>query len=332
MSSGTEFNNNAVDLRRPLDKQTLARLTTMHDGYAWLGVFSAVGTVAAAVTAALVWWSWPMVFAAMFVIATRQQAFFVLAHDAAHYRLFASRSLNDWVGGLLASAVGISMRSYRVIHRLHHNDLYGQSDPDIPLSAGYPRGRMYLLKRLGRDLLGATAPKAYSYFFGAPALNTAANVNRRPEDDTAPQLREAAQVDRRFVIGMQLSMLAAAVLSGYLLEYLVLWVLPAVTLLQAMLRLRAIMEHGAVEDTSTPLFAARTNLGPRWVLWWFFPHHVNYHIEHHLYPAIPHYNLPYAHRALKQMGVLEGAEVSTLPQTLKRIFAPRAAAPVTSAA
>ena len=50
MSSGTEFNNDAVDLRRPLDKQTLARLTTMHDGYAWLGVFSAVGTVAAAVT------------------------------------------------------------------------------------------------------------------------------------------------------------------------------------------------------------------------------------------------------------------------------------------
>ena len=101
----------------------------MHDSYAWLGVFSAVGTVAAAVTVAFVWWSWPVVLAAMFVIATRQQAFFVLAHDAAHYRLFASRGLNDWVGGLLASAVGISMRSYRVIHRLHHNDLYGQSDP-----------------------------------------------------------------------------------------------------------------------------------------------------------------------------------------------------------
>ena len=46
----------------------------------------------------------------------------------------------------------------------------------------------------------------------------------------------------------------------------------------------------------------------------------------------PIYNLPHAHRALKQLGVLEGAEVSTLPQTLKRIFAPRAAAPVTSAA
>ena len=94
-------------------------------------------------------------------------AFFVLAHDAAHYRLFASRGLNDWVGGLLASAVGISMRSYR-LYRLHHNDLYGQSDPDIPLSAGYPRGRMYLLKKLGRDLLGATAPKRTHTFSERP--------------------------------------------------------------------------------------------------------------------------------------------------------------------
>lgn len=28
------------------------------------------------------------------------------------------------------------------------------------------------------------------------------------------------------------------------------------------------------------------------------PHHVAYHLEHHLFPAVPHYNLPKLHLAL----------------------------------
>jgi hypothetical protein len=33
------------------------------------------------------------------------------------------------------------MCTYRVIHRLHHNNLYGELDPDTALHGGYPRGR-----------------------------------------------------------------------------------------------------------------------------------------------------------------------------------------------
>jgi len=43
---------------------------------------------------------------------------------------------------------------------------------------------------------------------------------------------------------------------------------------------------------STPLTAARTNVAPAWLEWLIFPHQVNYHIEHHLYASVPHYNLP----------------------------------------
>jgi fatty acid desaturase len=52
-----------------------------------------------------------------------------------------------------------------------------------------------------------------------------------------------------------------------------------------------------------------------------FPHHVNYHIEHHLYPAVPHYNLPRLHAALERYAILEGAEVRRFSETLPRIFA-----------
>ena len=66
--------------------------------------------------------------------------------------------------------------------------------------------------------------------------------------------------------------------------------------------------------------AARTNLGPGWLLWLFYPHHVNYHVEHHMYPAIPHYNLPQCHREMMRRGILDRAEVLPVGQTLRRIF------------
>ena len=110
------------------------------------------------------------------------------------------------------------------------------------------------------------------------------------------------------------------------MQYLVLWILPLVTVVQAILRLRAISEHGATTDFSSPLTAARTNVAPAWLEWLIFPHHVNYHIEHHLYASVPHYNLRRLHQEMSRRGVLEGAEVVPFRATLGKIFAERAAA------
>jgi fatty acid desaturase len=54
-----------------------------------------------------------------------------------------------------------------------------------------------------------------------------------------------------------------------------------------------------------------------------FPHHVNYHLEHHLYPAVPHYHLPRLHRLLFDKGALAGAEVRDIMETFGRVYAPR---------
>ncbi len=55
---------------------------------------------------------------------------------------------------------------------------------------------------------------------------------------------------------------------------------------------------------------------------------MNYHVEHHLYPSVPHYRLPELHRALAAAGTLADAEVVPLSEALAGIFgpAPRAAA------
>ncbi len=282
--------------------------------------------LAVAIGVALYFWPNPLVILlAVIVVGTRQHALFVIAHDAAHYLLYENRKVNDLAGRACAMVQGLSMCTYRVIHRMHHNNLYGELDPDTALHGGYPRGRGYLFKKLLKDLSGLTAWKTYAYFLGgAPALNTTTNVALRPLDDTSSKLRHDARADRNLVIAFHVVALLFFAWSGYLVQYLVLWILPLVTVVQAILRLRAIAEHGATFDFSSPLTAARTNTGPAWLRWAIFPHNVNYHIEHHLYASVPQYNLPALHRAMAKEGLLENAELVSFRVTLGKIFAERA--------
>jgi fatty acid desaturase len=314
-----------------LSAAELAPLTQLSTGRSLLALAQTFGLIAAAVALAL--WTWPSAWmlASIVVIGIAQHGLFILAHEAAHYRLFAHRGANDAVGRIVGMVSGISMCTYRVTHRLHHNNLYTEEDPDTAIHGGYPRGRRYLLDKLWRDLLGLNAWKTFAYFFGAPAINDATQRAVRPLDDTSPGLRAAARRDRWWVVGFHvLAPLAGYLLGGGqgLLAYLVLWVLPLVTVLQPILRLRAILELGAVDDLGSPLTAARTNRtwGGAWnraagaVL---FPHHVNYHLEHHLYPAVPHYHLPRLHGLLLERGALAGAEVRDVAGTWARVYADR---------
>jgi fatty acid desaturase len=316
---GEEFKD---DFRKALPREVVQSLTRRSVWRASAAVVHDFAVIAIAIAVALYFWPNPLVILlSVVLIGTRQHALFVIAHDAAHYLLYERRWLNDAVGRACATVQGLSMCTYRVIHRLHHNNLYGELDPDTALHGGYPRGRAYLIRKLLKDLSGLTAWKTYAYFLGgAPALNTATNVAVRPLDDTSAKLREEAKRDRNVVIAFHVLLLFFFAWSGYLLQYLVLWVLPLVTVVQAILRLRAIAEHGATTDFSSPLTAARTNTGPLWLEWLIFPHQVNYHIEHHLYASVPHYNLRKLNREMGSRGLLDKAQVMPFSATLRKIF------------
>jgi len=43
----------------------------------------------------------------------------------------------------------------------------------------------------------------------------------------------------------------------------------------------------------------------------FAPHQVNYHMEHHQYPSVPFFNLPKVHRLLKERGSLPETNLYT---------------------
>ncbi|MBE7940806.1 MULTISPECIES: fatty acid desaturase family protein [Ramlibacter] len=337
-AAGEEFRE---DLRRPgsrnaqarrwLSAEDLAPLTRLSVPRTLWALGGNLAVIALAIAAGVWLWPGPGVLACVLVIGIAQHGLFILAHEAAHYRLFAHRGLNDAVGRLVGMSAGISMCTYRVTHRLHHNNLYSAEDPDTAIHGGYPRGRAYLLRKLALDITGLNAWKTFAYFFGAPAINSETRRSIRPLDDTSEALRVAARADRWWVLGLHLAApLAAFALGGTrgLAMYAVFWMLPLLTVIQPILRLRAILEHGGVADLSSPLTAARCNrswggLANRVAGWVLFPHHVNYHLEHHLYPAVPHYRLPALHRLLRARGALDGAEVRDVADAWRIVFADR---------
>src|SRR5262245_7852835 len=314
ISIGEEFREKATRGLPPEQVRELSQLNS------WRATWSLVknwGMLALAIFAAVRWPRWWVIAIVMVVVAAGQHGLAVLVHESAHHRMYKTRWWNDLSGKLCAWPMGLSMLSYRIIHRIHHNHLYEDVDPDLALIAGYPRGRLYLFKKLVKDLLGITTFKNVQYFMGR-------KVRRDKKNDTSPILRRAARHDRRLTTLVYIGPLPDRIATAKWRCFLLRCVVPLVTLLKVILRLRAVCEHGAVTDLSTPLRAARTTFAPHGLRWLMFPHQVFYHVEHHLYPSVPHYRLPDCHRALRDAGILEGAEVVTLGVAMRKVFAERA--------
>ena len=110
--------------RRILGAAELAPLTELSDQRSLAAIAQTALVVATAIAFGV--WAWPSAWVAIAVVivGVQQHALFILAHEAAHYRLLRGRRLNDLVGRAIGMAGAISMCTYRVIHRLHNNNLY----------------------------------------------------------------------------------------------------------------------------------------------------------------------------------------------------------------
>ena len=94
--------------------------------------------------------------------------------------------------------------------------------------------------------------------------------------------------------------LAAAVAIGYVggwTHVALLWFLPSFTILPVILRIRSIAEHFGVE-ADHDLNSSRNFAGPVWERLLLAPHSVGHHLDHHLFPSVPFYNLHRLNRVL----------------------------------
>jgi fatty acid desaturase len=76
------------------------------------------------------------------------------------------------------------------------------------------------------------------------------------------------------------------------------------------MRIRSIAEHGMVPDPADDMRNTRTTTARWWERLLLAPNRVNFHLEHHLVMAMPHYSLPRLHRLLRERGALDGACVT----------------------
>jgi fatty acid desaturase len=259
--------------------------------HAWAVIFGSIALVA--------FFPNPLTYlVAVVLIGSRQLGLAILMHDGAHGCLSRNGSRNmmfsQWFCAYPVFADTIAYRGY---HLAHHAHTQQDNDPDLVLSAPFPITRLSYRRKFWRDISGQTGFQQRK----AQLLNALGD----PSWPRARRLRHFGQK-----LGPQLIanavLFAALTLAGVWWAYPLLWLVPLLTWMMVITRIRNIAEHAVVTDSDDPLRNTRTtkaNLIERALV---APYYVNYHLEHHLTMYVPCYNLPRLH-ALMMRGPHAGS-------------------------
>ena len=252
---------------------------------------------------------------AAIVVAGRQLGLVILMHDCAHHALFRSKRLNEWIGEWLCGAPMIaSLDGYRTYHLKHHKKAGTTADPDLANYQNYPVSRASLRRKIFRDLSGQTGVKnlltVLAMAIGLYDYSLAFRKSQRRQDVSLGYLVSQAfqNLGRPVLVHLVFASLLFTAGIGWTYG---LWWLSYLTLYQLFLRIRNAAEHAAVDEPSNPhpAFHTRTTKARWWERLTVAPNYVNFHIEHHLLPAVPGYRLPYFHKILTERSYLPPSQV-----------------------
>ncbi len=203
------------------------------------------------------------------ISAAALNAFYLLSHEGHHNLLFRSRFANHAVNVALCIPLLHSPSGYRVLHELHHRFLGGPGDPDEYRNYTSDSRLRWALQWV-RLTMGTLV---YMPLIPIVAWRRAQSADR---------LRLALE-----------SALMIAVLTPILVfipirVLLDVWLIPGV-LVGYISAVRALAQH-ALTMPGDPLTASRSVRSNRFVA--FLLLNENFHLEHHLFPEVPSYNLP----------------------------------------
>lgn len=223
---------------------------------------------------------------AVAVIAGRMHALGVLMHEAAHFRFLKNRKIADLVGDLfMAWPIMATVDGYRQNHLAHHQHTNTEKDPDWTTKLGkaayaFPQQ----VWAMTVNLLG--------YLVAVNSVRDLAHI--------LPRLARAKQTGRYRLarLGYYLGVAALITLLGIWKGFLLYWVVPYMTLFFLFAYVRGVAEHFGSMDYDEELGSTRTVIPYVWERGFFAPHNINYHLEHHLFPGVPFYNLPKLNEAL----------------------------------
>ncbi len=246
--------------------------------------------IASLVALALVsgqWWVW---LVAIVLIAGRQHALGVLGHDASHYRLSKDRKLNDFLGDVFCwLPVFFCHSRYAYEHIQHHKFVNTERDPYLQ---DFTTFAIWDWPKSPRQ----AAVAWLRMLFGLEARAFLAAGKRMSVLGKTPALTRTEKVRAGIFYG---GAAVALTLTDAWLPFLLLWVLPLVTISAMFVHWRTVAEHLGLSgpDDVSATRHVNANFFERLT---FAPLAVNYHLDHHLFPGVPFYNLPRLHQRLLQ--------------------------------
>ncbi len=240
----------------------------------------------------------PLATLGVLVIAAFQHRLSGLAHDASHYTLFKHKLANELASDILLMFPLMAMtQKFRNTHVGHHrfvNDT--EKDPDLRRLQGnephpFPMSKARFVFRY--VVKGLWLPSIWTYLYGQ-----AKNANAADGDDT-PELRTVY----RFRIGRMmrgcywLSVLTVVHALHAWPIFLLFWVVPLLTAYPIFMQLREIAHHSNAPDdgevTNSRIFRVNPILNAA-----VFPYGQDFHVTHHMFAMLPHYNMARAHEVL----------------------------------
>lgn len=268
-----------ADLSRPRPRRVIRDIALL-----WLQI------VAAWLLAA--WSMHPLaIVACAAFIGNRYYSLFIIGHDGLHRRLHPNPATNDLINDvLILGAICAITRVNRVNHMQHHQTLGLPDDPD----------RFKYESRL--DL---STTRLLLSFTGVPLVfRSAANVfvhkpTRRSVDGARYRLRDVT-----IILGWQALLAGGLTLMFGWWGYPAMWLVPVAVFAVAFDLVRVFCEHSVEEDspdvgTAERLIMIDSSPLERTL---FAPKNMNHHVAHHVWPAVPYFNLPAATRLIAERG------------------------------
>lgn len=209
------------------------------------------------------------------IIAARQHALLIMMHEGAHFRVSKNTKLNDFLCDFLgAYPIFFATSTYRSTHLPHHRYTNTDQDPDWVRKINhpewqFPQGKSSLVKLLARQLIVG----GFEWIYVMAVLS---------KKEWRKGIYWAA-------------ILGTVTAFGVWKEFLLYWMVPMMTFFPLFQRIRSIAEHFGLKR-SNELNATRNILAHPFETFFFSPHNVNYHLAHHMFPSVPHYNLKSLHK------------------------------------
>jgi fatty acid desaturase len=214
------------------------------------------------------------------VIGSRMRALANLLHEAAHFKLFRSRRLNNLAGRMLcALPIFISYRRYVADHKLHHRNLWKNSqDPDLALyeltgTVEAVSGHSSFTKFLVKHVVLVVVPVMPWWRLLREAMRDRVKL---------------VMVCLLLIIGAILWSTGPAVVTDIVVFC---WIIPWFTSFQIISYWAELGEHGGLKNYGWSWGSRnwRGNVLTRWVI----GSHSDdiYHLLHHWFPSVPHYRL-----------------------------------------